>query len=908
MLFDKSDLPALRARIESGAPAEAYRKMVAISDRLLTNRASFPTNQPLPLKELALVWQLTQDPRYAEGLRREVEWSRVGGTNAWAETAKVYWPLVYDIGYAALTAESRQWLHNKFVKAAERFQPSVAKLARSVPVFINYNWIPEMSLEAAAMGAAIAGEPGFKPEWLETAATVSRHHFTHGITENGAYLDHMVYFFYGMSLGVNMPANLTTWALHRKGYDLITGTHLAQMPEWMLYETIPPKPTFVMNIGDASLQPIDTQNVRLLLAMMPTNRAANVMAERVKDDAVAPFETIVLYREPAHYDPADWMPRARFFPGMNMVHMRGGWDQDAFAAFIQARWEWGHIHNDVGAFTLWSHGRYWAVDSGYGHGSTDAHNMVLIDGQGQPARSMGGDMPVYLDSPFVSLAITDATRSWGQSFNGHFDWLTLNYVDAVAYALRYFAVIWGDQSNGIPPYVIVHDAIRRDRNTHKYEWLMGTWNDHIIGWTNNRATITAPFNDRWLEGPSDTNDPAALRNNVDVTVTVPATTNYEGWVFARGDDNWRAPYLNLFVDGKQYGYNPMGGGVWGWTKLSRRIAPLKAGAHKISLRQALGASVVRLKWIMLTARTNLPAYRPELFNDDLTVSVSLDDTVAVTGGWHWVEGESSPSQMEVQFLRPAVTFTQDWYCATTRFFHAHPRLRAAVTSDAPNFLVVLYPHAAKESELDYVNRPNRYGFPHELRWPGAVDYIGDFKDTARACESGFFVVRCPTSTTFRGFGQYANPTKLPSNTCYFLSQSTFLDFAGNLLVAIRDSGNTNNLVSRYGLTASVICSGDTLAVDLLTDPYTIWQLERPALIRAWGPLITNVIVNGQSRAFTRDGDYIELTARSRVFVPIVQRIAKQLQAAIDKSFPRDGKESFPAREEPKKKSFWSRGK
>jgi len=179
VLFDKSDLPALRARIEGGAPAEAWRKIVASSDRLLTNRASFPTNQPLPLKELALAWQLTQDSRYAEGLRREVERCRTSDIyevvrGPMAATANVYWPLVYDIGYEALTSESRQWLHDKFVRAAEQFQPSVAKLAQDAPVFINHNWIPGMSLEAAAVGVAIAGEPGFKKEWLETAARDSQ--------------------------------------------------------------------------------------------------------------------------------------------------------------------------------------------------------------------------------------------------------------------------------------------------------------------------------------------------------------------------------------------------------------------------------------------------------------------------------------------------------------------------------------------------------------------------------------------------------------------------------------------------------------------------------------------------------------------------------------------------------------
>lgn len=94
---------------------------------------------------------------------------------------------------------------------------------------------------------------------------------------------------------------------------------------------------------------------------------------------------------------------------------------------------WNHNHLDAGSFVLISGGREWIMDSGYcGYSKplynsyyrqSAAHNVVLLDGEGQPPEMIEygtkfeGRLPAYLDAPDYRYVLADCTGPYMQMYN-----------------------------------------------------------------------------------------------------------------------------------------------------------------------------------------------------------------------------------------------------------------------------------------------------------------------------------------------------------------------------------------------------------------------------------------------------------------------------------------------------------
>jgi len=620
---------------------------------------------------------------------------------------------------------------------------------------------------------------------------------------------------------------------------------------------------------------------------MPDNKGANLLARRVAD-AVGHstwelISTIVLSRGPEEVDPKAFLPRSRYFRDYNQVHFRSDWGREALAAFIEARWQWGHIHEDIGAFTLWSHGRFWALDSGYGIPASEAHNLVIVDGKGMPRRAAGGEMLQYFDSKLATLAEADAARSWSEAYSGHFDWLSTYKVDSMARARRVFCVLWADEDLGIPPYVAVLDDIQKDGSEHRYEWLMGTWPDHRIEIGEHRATLSAPFNDRWLEGPNRPMDwSESHRHWIEHTLTTPTDGDYEVWVFCRGSDDWGGDYVNCWLNGKSAGYMPLSGPTWRWVKISRKRVSLKAGACTVKIDQRGSKSPVRLKWVAVTCDADFAPVEPRLYHNDTTVSAELDGGTKLVGEWRWVEGKKPTPCLDVHFLNPSVSLRQDLFIGKGRWHkEVHPRLRALSESVNPRFLALLYPRTDAVPPLQTKCFPNRYGYPHEIHWPHAIDYVGDYthrkssgKGVTYGSDAQFFLVRVPTNDGVRPVSKYAGQSDFVPDTKYLMVNGNQLDFEGKELVGTEG-------LARYGCVATVARSGDELMILARTGLHAQWQVERNGTVRAYGPDLTTVVVNGKPAQFTREQEYVVVRVRTQVFVATRQKVTERIRARYE---------------------------
>jgi hypothetical protein len=142
-----------------------------------------------------------------------------------------------------------------------------------------------------------------------------------------------------------------------------------------------------------------------------------------------PAGSLELYYYPEHMEPK--LPEHR--PGVSILaHSGYGMLRDEKATedggtllAVKTGESWNHNHLDTGTFVLVSGGREWIMDSGYCvyskplynayYRQSVAHNVVLLDGEGQPpdmiefGTKFEGRLPAYLDAPDYRYLLADCT-------------------------------------------------------------------------------------------------------------------------------------------------------------------------------------------------------------------------------------------------------------------------------------------------------------------------------------------------------------------------------------------------------------------------------------------------------------------------------------------------------------------
>lgn len=111
--------------------------------------------------------------------------------------------------------------------------------------------------------------------------------------------------------------------------------------------------------------------------------------------------------------------------GIGIIREGAGTEEGGTLLAVKTGESWNHNHLDVGTFLLIAGGREWIVDSGHCvyskplynayYRQSRAHNVVLLDGEGQPPEMIEygtkfeGKLPVYLDAPDYRYLLADCT-------------------------------------------------------------------------------------------------------------------------------------------------------------------------------------------------------------------------------------------------------------------------------------------------------------------------------------------------------------------------------------------------------------------------------------------------------------------------------------------------------------------
>lgn len=258
-------------------------------------------------------------------------------------------------------------------------------------------------------------------------------------------------------------------------------------------------------------------------------------------------------------DPASVLPGAMFFRGRGLVAIRDGYGLDGIHLEIEAGpHAAGHDQADKGNFTLRGYGVDYVIDSGYGNdgekfksGSSYAHNVVLVDGEGQPClwhNNSNGEITGFHHSDSLDWVRADALDAWNMSYSN----CQPSYSNRrMAVAERQFAYVRA--ADGIVPYLVLFDDIcKQDGKEHDYTWQ---WH-YPTAMTVSEADgcYTGAYNKKELVVLTTDPDPVYGVNRfgkgtATFTFEAPADGDYQlaGYTCAAGEDKGKSDSFSLVI-------------------------------------------------------------------------------------------------------------------------------------------------------------------------------------------------------------------------------------------------------------------------------------------------------------------------------------------------------------------------
>ena len=166
-------------------------------------------------------------------------------------------------------------------------------------------------------------------------------------------------------------------------------------------------------------------------------------------------DSVVWYDDGIPLEDPDTSPRlalARHWPEHGRVALRTGWGDPNGILFALECGEYGsHGHADQGGFILTAYGEHLVDDTGYGgwEAESEAHSVVLIDGQGQRKNGMLGEVRDFIHTPALDYFEADSTEAYAPA-----DLVTRHVI-----FMR-------------PGYFVLADQVRKDGEPHEVQWLL----------------------------------------------------------------------------------------------------------------------------------------------------------------------------------------------------------------------------------------------------------------------------------------------------------------------------------------------------------------------------------------------------------------------------------------------------
>jgi len=440
LFFTALDREMLRAKIQ--ALPEVWAGLAETAHRVAARRippeARLPHNLRGLLREaetIALIAWITGNPDLHAPARDRL-WTVLEAED-WV--VDVHKPLRVDLtvaGIAAGLATAYDWLFHALTPDEEQYVEQML-LERAIRPFVEiaatqgewwtqctHNW---NSVICGEMGIAILVLCENFPQVqqglelaLKGVLTVLDH-----AGEDGSYPEGVGYWGYGIGEAARFAA-----ALKRvTGVDLFTHPYLRVTGEWALDMYTPDDGCF--NFEDCSNHRPNPWLMALLAREYQDPRYQWLAARKPQPSSV---EYFLFYDPHLAPDPPILWPTAGYYPAIETVALRSGWEDKATYFGLHAgATTVNHAHLDVGTFLLVGRGQrlvtepgVWPYDHPHGFfdpqerrwdweaNATLGHNTVLVDGQGQvyTEGAVGRIVHTEFRDP-VDVVVCDLTPAYG---------------------------------------------------------------------------------------------------------------------------------------------------------------------------------------------------------------------------------------------------------------------------------------------------------------------------------------------------------------------------------------------------------------------------------------------------------------------------------------------------------------
>lgn len=420
------------------------------------------------------------------------------------------------------------------------------------------------------------------------------------------------------------------------------------------------------------------------------------------------------------------LPAAVHFRGRGLAVSRSDFGTNGLYLAVEAGpHAAGHDQADKGAFTLYGYGSDLAIDSGYGNdglplasGSSHAHNMVLVNGEGQPMHwhnQSSAQITGYHHGTLLDWIRVDAADAWNIRYDR--DLTPLATGVNIAKAERSFLFVRGSEHSH--PYLVVADAIRAQSTPAAYTWL---W--HIA--PDMQFDLQR---DRWICRPQLhgaytvlTSSADSARGRAQFTFTAPRSATYQLNALVRAATEPAAKADSFFVrinGGERRTWHLLCRDTFMWSsyRADEAYTPEEfelAADETLTVEIAVREAGAELAQLALTATDS----SADALIIDAAQAAALDPPFRLRE----VTVNRERGSMAVFPVTTPASAVKTALYATSRQ-GLHPRLEHTVSADEPRFLMVMVPFAPGMA-LPHISRiAMKQGTGATVQWPGCRDLI-----------------------------------------------------------------------------------------------------------------------------------------------------------------------------------------
>ena len=596
LLFTNGEIPALQSKVADGGRDDTAYQFICTLVQYV-----YP---PLPVNDLLGAW-------YGDGtiqnlgLVSRIESPPDGAALALGKTITLHvannWEPNLDEAHSGMRLRSLALGYDMFFADASEAERGLVRdeIVRYIQKMI---WFPayevfeqqpylanHSAMFGAALGLAAIALQGETEAYLVTDAMAMADRIAQNLLlwqfdEGGAYGEGNLYALWTLR-------NLIPYFAARErfdGYSYADHPRLRAVEEWLAYELLPEGAARSHNLNDSVIQGVPYARSTTYfdwaihewgsgLAAWLWEHAAGTYGIDMASEADK-ASTVLWHRTVPQVAPGTVLPKHRIWLGRGLYTFRTGWQEgyssdDVVFSFYSGKFQGGHAQEDQNQFALYGYGERFVIDHGAGAvgKQSEAHNMVLIDGQGQhnAGGSVGTDGRIaeYLLGGMADYVVGDAASAYAtySEYNAPdypyqgADWSWgYNGSNPVEFAWRRVLTVHGDDA---PPYFVVMDDIRKDDAVHDYEWRLHTlaWNDidtaanpmtiagdegtldvHLLSPVAGAVTIhTEPFNNQTTE--ADAQVLCVTRIAVEPSFSfllIPRRSNTPGPAVSRSEQPW----------------------------------------------------------------------------------------------------------------------------------------------------------------------------------------------------------------------------------------------------------------------------------------------------------------------------------------------------------------------------------